>query len=264
MVERRRPREQEESDPAVVRALEKRKRLQETIRTSMEEVRRIDEWLRMRSELIAEDEVGDAALPKEHEPEKRPKTSLSAAGWGQAQQAFEVEVKAILREHGLPMQSQEIVEELINRGINIGTNPIKTGWNRLWQAKSGGTLIHIPDYGYWLANEPVPSGIPIDGKTVDGSEPIPPPKRQWRNPRVQKNAGRPRGRQKELTTAQEAFAAKLMLESDMTMLEIAKAVGVSGNTLYRYFPGGRRAVKKAHSEQLYGVQSDLMDKEDKT
>lgn len=97
----------ETSDPALARALKRRKELQESIRASLQEVDKIENWLRTYREF-----AGDFKLDSESEQKTAPITSFGRASWGSAQQMFEHFVREILLERGIPLQANEVLEEI--------------------------------------------------------------------------------------------------------------------------------------------------------
>ncbi len=235
----------EPSETPVSKALKKRKELQEAIRVSMKELEKIDEFLRMWRQLTApENEEDKGAAPETG------RLILGRAGYGQTQRAFEQMVRAILQESRRPMQSSEIVEAFQNRGEPIGGNATRTAWNRLWEATKRGTLINVPKYGYWLADEPVPPAVLA----------LPPPKRKKGIPGKTTRlswTGRPQGRRRILNEADVKLAENLLLGGKSFETVAREMGGISVVTLRNYFPGGRKALKAkktlleaAHSSEL--------------
>ena len=192
------------SDPALARALTKRKELQELIRTSLQEVEKIENWLRTYREF-----AGDFKLTNESE-QLQPITAFGRAGWGSSQQMFENFVREILLDRGIPLQANEIIEEFHKRGHPLGGhNELKSTWNKLWQAKVHGVLVHYPKPGYWLAGEPVPESEAVKARAEIDAGLRPKPKKRDRMHRF--SGVRAPGRQPMLSEAEVKMAEKWIL-----------------------------------------------------
>lgn len=146
------------AETPINRAIRKRTELQGVIRDAMHELGEINKFIHMYSQYASPEELGLKVDAGEG--------PLGRAGSGMAQPVFEELVSMILREIGRPMQSGEVVEEFRRRGHPIGgLNEVKTAWNRLWEAKVRGSLVHLPPLGYWLPNEPLPENVAIPQRT---------------------------------------------------------------------------------------------------
>ncbi len=140
------------ADTALEAALRKRKELQDRIRADLDEVGRLEKWIQLTRELLSG--VSDAASGG------TVGETFGRAGSGMAQEVFESFLVTVLREVGRPLQSGEVVDEFRSRGHPIGgTNETKQAWNRLWEAKTNNVVVHLPPYGYWLSNEPIPENV---------------------------------------------------------------------------------------------------------
>ena len=179
------------SETPVSRALKRRKQLQDEIKTSIKELEKIEEFLKMYRSLSGDN---DGAVVS------KLRYILGGAGTGRTQAFFEQLVRTVLLDAGRPMRSPEIIEAFNKRGHSIGGNEIRTAWNRLWQAKKNKVLINIPSYGYWLADEPLPE------KALSQ----PPPKRMLTGLSIQqRGSGRRVGRQPMLTEGQIKNSGRL-------------------------------------------------------
>lgn len=234
----------EASDPALARALKRRKELQDTIRASLQEVDKIENWLRTYREF-----AGDFKLDSESEQKTMPLTSFGRAAWGSAQQMFEHFVREILMERGVPMQANEVLAEFQKRGHPLGgSNELKQTWNRLWQAKVNGVLVHFPRPGYWVAGEPIPESEAVRARAeIDAGLRPKPKERKSRVELTRKSNPRAPGRAPMLSEHEVKLGEKWILEGKYSTQEICnKLGGISSGTFYRYFPGGQEAVRKAH------------------
>lgn len=63
-----------------------------------------------------------------------------------------------------------------------------------------------------------------------------------------KKNGKIGGRPKLLTQSDIKIASTLLMNENITFLEVAKKMHVDVSTLYRYFPGGRQALIEAHGQ----------------
>lgn len=181
--------ETQQEDTPVSRAVKRRKELQDIIKNSMKELEKLEEFLRMYRQFSTGDTVDNSGV----DSAGRQHYILGRVGVGQTQPMFDQLARAALLEAGRPMRSPEIIEAFRQRGNPIGGNETRAAWNRLWDAKKRGVLINIPRWGYWLADEPIPS-IVATGK---------PPKRALTGrATVDRGKGRPVGRARTLTPAQ--------------------------------------------------------------
>jgi DNA-binding CsgD family transcriptional regulator len=198
----------------------------------MQEIERIELFLRMYREWLAPEDKDMKGVAVKNPPPPAP--NPGRGNYGQAQPIFEQFVRAVLRDVGRPLESGEVIAEFRRRGHPIGGNETRTAWNRLWNAKQRGVLINIPQYGYWLADEPLPSNLPEM-----------PPKRKPRPEGAQTRkdwAGRKQGRTKLLTEAQIKAAEDMIIEGKPAQQICAELGGISLPTYYNYFPGGRNAI----------------------
>jgi hypothetical protein len=126
------------------------------------------------------------------------------------------------------MRSPEIIAAFRQRGMPIGGNETRTAWNRLWMAKSNGVLTKIPQYGYWLADEPIPKGALA----------LPPPKRDSspsERARRERAPGRKIGRQRLLNDSQIRLLDQWLKDGTKTRVEMARDLGgVSLATINNY------------------------------
>ncbi len=178
-----------QEDTPVSRAVKRRKELQDIIKNSMKELEKLEDFLRMYRQFSTDGTVDNSGV----DSAGRQHYILGRVGVGQTQPMFEQLTRAALLEAGRPMRSPEIIEAFRERGHPIGGNETRAAWNRLWDAKKRGVLINIKGWGYWLADEPIPS-IVKTGK---------PPKRTMTGrASVDRGKGRPVGRARTLTPAQ--------------------------------------------------------------
>jgi transposase len=136
-------------DSALGKALQRRKELRETIENAIQEIEKIEAFLKMYSSFS----TGDFGINKQ--VQETPGGAPLRVAKGKTQSVFEMQVRTILRDTGRPMKSPEIIEEFRKRGHAIPGNEIRTAWNRLWEAKVRGTLTSDPKLGYWIAGEPL-------------------------------------------------------------------------------------------------------------
>jgi hypothetical protein len=162
--------------------------------------------------------------------------TLGRAGGGQTQQVFEVLAKMVLREVGRPMQSGEIVEAFAARGFPIGgTNPTRTAWNRLWQAKVRGVLEHHEGHGYCLKGVPLTLALELDR-----------PARRRRRNNSARSTGQPHGG-KHLLSETQIAKAREWLASGKSLEEVrAELGGISHPGLLNYLPGGFKALRQQY------------------
>lgn len=235
------------SDLALSTALQKRRELQDTIRRALRDLDEIETMLRLfrkystaseRGASLEDIETGDPALGK--------------AGRGLAQPVFENLVKEILRDRGEPMQSQELLDEFHKRGhAPGGTNESKTMYNRLWQAKSKGALVHFPKPGYWLADEPIPETASVRAQSAMDAERVArgEPTRQFKK--------KPPGRKKIFWDDAQVQTAKKMAREGKSVKQICAALGgMSPPNFYLRFKGGIAGLLKEDETQT--EQKDLL------
>jgi hypothetical protein len=226
----------DENDTPMGRALKRKKELQATIKTAMQELEKIDDYLRMHQRFSAEPGSDGQPIVANLQP-----LTMGRVGRGQAQPVFETMVRDVLQEHRRPMRSDEILTEFKRRGFHIGGNEVRTMWNRLWGATTRGTLVHMPA-GYWLADAPVPDN--------PASRPFPRQSHTY-NVRNKSGASHGKGRLKALSESQIKQAEDWILEGRKSFAEIARDLGgIAKSTLQQqYFPGGRRALREKYPER---------------
>lgn len=220
-------------DPALSTALNKRRELQETIRDAIKQLDDVETFLRMyRKYSIEPAKGGESGEIDDSEP------TLGRVGSGFTQAVFESLVREVLRERGEPLQSNEMLEEFHKRGQQLGgTNEIKQMWNRLWQAKSKGVLVHYPKPGYWLADEPIPESASVRAQSEKDAE------RMARGEPRRKFTKKPPGRKRVLWTDEQIALAKRMAKDGKSVRDICAALGgISVASFYLRFKGGIAAL----------------------
>lgn len=206
-------------DTALAKALQRRKELQETIRNAVQEIEKIEEWLKMYRSFSTDNvEINRGELA--HSPFK-----LRGAAYGTTQSVFETLVLAVLRDVGRPMRSPEIIEEFRRRGHPVQGNEIRTAWNRLWEAKHRGVLTSEPKLGYWIAGEPLTEEA-RERALAAGKY-----RRSGVSAAIQANRGKKKG-PPEAWGPEQVAAAERMLLAGKSRLEVAAALGgVSQGTI---------------------------------
>lgn len=219
-------------DSPLAKALRRRKELQDAIREAVQEIKKIEEFLKMYRDLSTgptdSDKGATGATPE-----------LSMAAWGQTQAVFENQVLGVLRDVGRPMKSGEIVEEFRRRGHPIPGNEVRTAWNRLWKARSRGVLTNDVKLGYWISGEPLSERAKQEAALA--------PRRRLSIP-ADRNKGKKKGRAPILTPEQVEAGEKMLL-AGKSRIEVAAALGgVSQGTIQTYFPGGIAGLKKKYPD----------------
>jgi predicted DNA-binding protein YlxM (UPF0122 family) len=225
-------------DSPLAKAIRRRKQLQDTIRDSVQEIGKIEEWLKMyrsfssgESEDIKGDNLQAATV------------GLAGGGHGNTQEVFETLVVSVLRDIGRPMRSPEIIDEFNKRRHPIPGNQVRTAWNRLWEAKTRGVLTSDPKFGYWIAGEPL-SEKAKQAALVAG-------KRRSKTG-VAATIKAAKGKKKgpgEVWGPEQIEAAERMLLAGKSRIEVAAALGgVSQATIGKHFPGGIEALKKKYPD----------------
>lgn len=203
------------ADIALEAALKKRKELQDRIRAALDEIAKLEKYMQTHRELVSGvQDASEGAVAGE---------TFGRAGLGLTQDVFESFLVTVLRDLGRPLQSGEVVDEFKKRGHAIGgTNETKQAWNRLWEAKTRNIVVHLPPYGYWLANEPMPASVAIP------DEPRKRPRAIGRASKLSKKRGRP-----PILTPEMIALAKSMLLSGMRMKEVSERLGGVGVAMLR-------------------------------
>jgi transposase len=209
-------------DSALGKALQRRKELRETIENDLQEIEKIEEFLKMYSSFS----TGDFSLNKQ--AQETPGGAPLRTGKGTTQSIFEMQVLAILRDVGRPMKSPEIIEEFRKRGYAAAGNEIRRAWNRLWEAKVRGTLTSDPKLGYWIGGEPL-SEKAKDEALIAGKR-----RKSGATSVIQAARGTKPGRD-PLWGKEQIEAAERMLLAGKSRAEVAAALGgVSMGTLQKY------------------------------
>jgi hypothetical protein len=227
-------------DPALSaldRAIKERKELQDVIKTAMQKLEKIEQFLSMFRHYAAADGSTDREIVG---------PTINRGGHGKSQQMFEMLARTVMLDLKRPVRSPEIVEEFRKRGHPIGgVNEIKTAWNRLWSGKASGVFLHVPHHGYWPVDEPLDvAGLPPRPKKPHGA-PL--------NP----NRGTPKGRPKKLNPEQVAIAEEMLL-AGKSGAEVGKIFGgLPPATIYSYFPGGVVALRRRQAEEDAKLRAEL-------
>ncbi|HEY5379946.1 MAG TPA: helix-turn-helix domain-containing protein [Pseudolabrys sp.] len=223
-------------DAALGKALQKRKELQETIKRAVQELERLEEWLRMYSDLSTGPSNSSIGAEKQG-------TELRTAAFGNAQALFENLTVAVLREVGHPMKSPQIVQEFKRRGYPLAGNEIRTAWNRLWKARANGILTNEAGFGYWIAGEPLPEGA--REAAIQARKSLP---KSGVSALIKAARGTKKGRD-PIWTPEQVEAAERMLLAGKSRAEVAAALGgVSQGTIQTYIPGGIRGLKEKYPD----------------
>jgi hypothetical protein len=211
------------ADTPVGRALKRRKELEGVIKASMKELEKIDDFLKLYRHWSAPPEENSKG--GSDEPEQ---VSLTRKGFGLSQSLFEHSAREILREVGHPLSSPDFVEEFRKRGQPLGGNEIRAAWNKLWLAKDRGVLVHIPKFGYWLADEPLPEGALTVPRTKRAYRPKGQSQRsQWTGRRI--------GRKPILTESQVKAGKEWILAGKSRDEVCTHLGGISVTTFQNYF-----------------------------
>ena len=241
--------EKDQQRGAHERAIERRKELSDSIRKELQEIETIDTFLKAYRKYSGIEPQGGV------EPEGVDPPSLGRAGLGMTQALFEYLAREILCNRGEPMQSQEFVEAFRDRGQPIGgTNELKQAWNRLWQAKVNGVLVHFPKPGYWLADEPVPESRSVRNKAAieNGLMEKPEPHGPGH-----KYLGKRMGRPKVITDGQIETAQKWLLEGNKSLKQISIDLGgVNLQTLRNHLSHFLKELREKRTAEK--VERDLL------
>jgi Helix-turn-helix domain of resolvase len=235
--------EEDFQDTALAKALRRRKELQDTIRNAVQEIEKIEEWLKMYRSFSTEDiEINKGEI-------EQPTATKMVAGHGKTQSIFEMLVLSVLRDVGRPMKSPELIEEFRRRGHPMQGNEIRTAWNRLWEAKSRGVLTSDPKVGYWIAGEPL-SAEAREQAIIAGKR-----RRSGVSAVIESARGKKKG-PPELWGPEEIATAERMLLAGKSRLEVAAALGgVSQGTIQKYIPGGIRGLREKYPDVVIPKRS---------
>lgn len=223
-----------ERDGAIRLALQRKKVLQNRVRTDLKAIKEIDELVRLYRKYGTDDsgvvEVSDlTSVPSSNESQY-------------PRDRFDQMVREILQDYGRPMQSGEIASEFKKRGHPISLrNERKMAWNRLYEAKTREVIVNLPGLGYWLPNEPLTERAKAEAHDAARAVKRRPygsgaTKREW--------VGRPTGRPRTLTDEQLETAKRLLLTTDRSYKSIGEELGVKTTTLQRHFRGGKKALRQ--------------------
>lgn len=231
-------------DSPLARALQRQKELQEAIRTATESIKAAMqelEKLRQFTEMYRSLVTNEKPVEKQESVAAKP-VMLKGVAHGETQAVFQSLALDILRDVGRPMKSTEFIEEFRKRGLPLGGNEVRTAWNRLWEARTNGVLIHMPKLGYWIAGEPLTKEAE-ERALIAGKE----ARRRNKGVRslVTLRKGKPKGPPSALTAGQVAAAEKMLL-AGQTLTEVAAFFGVAIRTLALRLPGGGLGGLKAN------------------
>lgn len=222
--------------PSIAHAYKLRSEHQIKLMQGLSELGRIDRYLIMNRQFAVA--AGDGVSPS---PSSIAEPTLGVVGQGYAQRIFQLLVLMVLREVGRPMQSGEVVDAFAARGHALGgTNPTKTAWNRLWEAKTNGVLEQVADHGYWIKGEPLNKGA-LDAALAAREE-----RRKRSRKRVRNSVRRPggkHGRQPMLSPAEIESGRRWILEGKSVAQVCADLGGISYGTFRNYF-GSASALRE--------------------
>lgn len=204
-----------------LKILEKRRKLQIAPRRNKEAIEIIDKWLSCYRQLFPRSE-------------RKHLLSLALAGRAVTQHIFQTNLSAILVDSGRPMPTGDLIREFKQRG-HLPSDQDADAILQIRRATKSGFLLHIPQLGYWLANQPFTKAARQESQKV---------KRNLSNrtatPSRHTPAGRGKRRSRSVSEAQLNRAEKLILKRSMTVSEIAIHLGISRTLLYYYFPMRRK------------------------
>jgi DNA-binding CsgD family transcriptional regulator len=225
----------------LAKALRREKELQEaikaateTIKVAMQEIEKIKQFREMYRSFSPE------AAPEKGTRETTP-PALRGAAHGNTQALFEALVLDILRDVGRPMNSTEFVDEFRKRGRPLGGNEIRTAWNRLWQARKSGVLVHLPKLGYWLPGEPLSEEAKANALIASQQT-----RRLSGKASVRQSKGKKKGPPAVLTPEQAATAERMLL-TGRRLKEVAELFGIAVGTLTSY-TGSIAEIQARHSD----------------
>ena len=223
------------TSPSIAHAEKLRSEQQTKLLNGLSELARIDRYLTMHRQFAA---AGDGIAQTSSVPEP----TLGVAGSGYTQRIFQLLALMVLREVGRPMQSGEVVDAFSKRRHPLGgTNPTRTAWNRLWQAKANGVLDHLPDHGYWINGEPLATGALEAALAAKGDR----RKLKRKGPgQAGRKTGGAHGRTRILSGAEIETARRWLLSGKSISEVCADLGGISTGTLRNYIPGGTRALRE--------------------
>ncbi|HEY7616742.1 MAG TPA: hypothetical protein VH744_08065 [Terriglobales bacterium] len=216
--------------------IRQREELELKLKPAMQRLSQLEQFLVTYRSLVGRSPDIVAPIPE--------RASLGRGGMGMAQPLFVRLAVMVLRDMKRPMQSGEFVDEFRKRGHEIGgENETKTAWNRLWQAKRDGHLVHHAALGYWLPNEPLPEGA--EEKALAA-------RAERRIENRGKGRGRPkskrRGARKLLTDAQIKIAEQWLASGKPVAEVCAELGGISAGTLWNNIPGRIRGARERYPE----------------
>ena len=225
------------SPPSIAHAQKLRSEHQAKLIEDLSELGRIDRYLTMNRQFAVA--AGDGISPP---ISAAAEPTLGVVGQGYAQRIFQLMVLMVLREVGRPMQSGEVVDAFAARGHPIGgTNPTRTAWNRLWEAKTNGLLEQVADHGYWIKGESLRAGA-LEAALASKEERRKRSRNRVRN--VRRPGGR-HGRQPMLSPADIESGRRWILEGRPVAQVCADLGGISLGTFRNYF-GSARALREKY------------------
>ena len=221
--------------PSVAHAQRLRSEHQAKLIEGLRELGRIDRYLTMNRQFAVA--AGDGISPPVSAATE-PTLGVGGQG-GYAQRIFQLLVLMVLREVGRPMQSGEVVDAFAARGHPLGgSNPTRTAWNRLWEAKTNGLLGQVADHGYWIKGESLNAGA-LEAALAAKEERRKRSRKRVRN--VRRPGGR-HGRQPMLSPADIESGRRWILEGRPVAQVCADLGGISPGTFRNYF-GSARALR---------------------
>ncbi len=230
-------------DSPLVKALQRQKELQETIKaatetikTAMQELEKLRQFTDMYRSLVTDEKP----VEKQESVAAKP-VMLKGAAHGETQVVFQSLALDILRDVGRPMKSTEFIEEFRKRGHPLGGNEVRTAWNRLWEGRKNGVLSYVPKLGYWIAGEPLSKEA--EKRALIAAKQTRRRKRDGPS-LVALGRGKPKGPPSALTAEQVAAAEKMLL-AGQSLTEVAAFFGVAIRTLALRLPGGGLGGLKA-------------------
>ena len=231
----------DDKQSALDRALLERKELQETIKTAVAKLEKIEQFLAMYRQFA----TGNL-LDVEKESLER---NATGGGNYHAQEQFESAVRALLLEYGRPMENPEIIDKLNERGLLPKSRSLqKHVYNKLWKAKKNEVLDHFPGKGYWVRGEPLSveaAALAEEARLERFRKQNEVQRKPWGEAKLRPWQGKPGGRPRQISDEQLAVAEEWLLAGQMKRTEIAKELGgVSVAALTYYFPGGVDGIKQ--------------------